>query len=259
MQPTVYVITVVYNGEKTIETTIRSVIDQTYGNLKYIVIDGGSSDNTVEIIKRYSDKIVQFISEKDNGVYDAMNKAIKYINEEDAYLLFLNSDDYFASDKSVESVMEQMNHEDFIYSKINYCSDKEQIILGSEVMTMKELIFKKMCYHQATFYKRSIFDKIGLYDIKYKIAADYEFSLRAFSNAELEKKYIDQVVSVVNAGGLSNQYKLSVKEKTNIIKKYFSFGTFALAWIYNYFYIIPICFTKQVLNPKLYKKRFHQN
>ena|GEM_PF-1695657 len=258
MKPLVYVITVVFNGEKTIKTTINSVLDQTYENLKYIIIDGGSSDNTIEIVKKYSSQINCFISEKDTGVYDAMNKGIKCSMEEDAYLLFLNADDFFTSKDIVERVMRQVKNEDFIYCKINYFSDKEQIILGEE-LNMKELGLKKMCYHQATFYRKGVFDQIGLYDIRYRIAADYEMSLRVFSNPSLSRKYINEIVSNVSAGGLSNQYLLSINEKIKIIKKYFSLNVLVVAILYNYFYITPICFIKELFNPKLYAKHFHES
>lgn len=173
------VVTVVYNGEKTIEQTIKSVVNQTYPDIEYIVIDGGSTDKTLEIIKKYKEKIACVISEKDEGIYDAMNKGIRMATGD--VISFLNSDDwyeqgvfeklayYFESDSTVDIVSAcPINvYEDKIIPETYWKKDVEEVHL------------KILYAHPATFHKKSLFDTVGLYNTKYKLAADPDWYLRA--------------------------------------------------------------------------------
>lgn len=169
------IITVVFNGVSIIENTIKSVINQTYKNLEYIVIDGGSTDGTIDIIKRYEDKITFWISEPDKGIYDAMNKAID--RSVGLWLNFMNAGDYFYSDKVIEDIFEPQNN----YSQ--YAA-----VYGNAEYRLQHFSYIRPAYdcdrdhfmpfsHQAAFVRADIAKK-NKFNLKYKIAADTEFFLR---------------------------------------------------------------------------------
>lgn len=232
------IITVTYNSEKTIERTIKSVLEQKNVNYEYIIIDGNSSDRTIEIVEMYRSKFgnkLRVISECDEGAYDAMNKGISIATGD--LLCFLNSDDQF-NGSVLESVyyMYMKNksvdiyYGNVLYTEINSKGEKIEIKLNAEKNISK--IKKGMIFcHQSSFVKRELFDKIGGFDIKYKIAADWEFFLRAYTqNATF--LYVDNIISIFNAGGLSsNDYSI---ENHAIRKKYKIFKVF------DYYYFSEI-------------------
>lgn len=163
------VITVCFNAAQTLERTMQSVIDQTYSNIEYIIIDGGSTDGTVDIIKKYSGKLSYWISERDKGVYDAMNKGIKISTGE--YINFMNSGDTFCDNKVVENVVCYLkDNPDVLYGATKF-------VYKNGLMNMKPLklsaIKEKMVFcHQSSFVKTGILKEF-LFDTNYKIAADY--------------------------------------------------------------------------------------
>ncbi len=128
-KPLMSIITVVFNGEKFLEQTIQSVINQTYKNIEYIIIDGGSTDGTLDIIKKYKDKIDYWASEKDEGIYDAMNKGIKVAKGK--YLAFINADDWYEDNalNHVFSAYSQNQNIDFFYGNLNFIKDGGEVVL----------------------------------------------------------------------------------------------------------------------------------
>ncbi|MCU7835973.1 MAG: glycosyltransferase [gamma proteobacterium symbiont of Taylorina sp.] len=198
--PLLTVITVVYNGEKHIEQTVLSVLSQTYRYIEYIIIDGNSIDNTLNIINLYEDQINCIISEPDNGISDAMNKGV--LNSCGDFLIFLHADDYFYSD-------------DVLQKAVKYIDDDTDILLtdiqfGKELRRRKPrrfnfwMNFKTGVFHQGSICSRKLFNKIGNFDEKFKIAMDYDFFLRAFHN-KIKWKYCPIILSVMRETGVSSQ------------------------------------------------------
>lgn len=176
----VSIITVCLNSEETIEQTIKSVIEQTYKNIEYIVIDGQSTDGTGEIIKKYSNKITKVVSEPDRGIYDAMNKGISYASGD--IIGLLNSDDWYEPDAVQHAVDAFMTSDaDVIYGKISmvYGNGYEAVLKNADIKSLDY----RMCIQQtASFVKKTAYEKFGLYDQTYKIAADYELYLKIYRN-----------------------------------------------------------------------------
>lgn len=194
--PVVTVVTVVYNGVRDIEHTILSVLDQTYPNIEYLVIDGGSSDGTVDIIKKYNEKIAYWISESDGGIYFAMNKAIEKATGE--WIHFRNCGDYFYNNLSVSSIFihpidmtVQVLHGDCQFLTLSGCFNRKPSVLT--------ISYKKCMpvFHPSTFVRTSLMKKMD-FNTKYKSSADYEFFFKCL---ELDYKfeYRPVLISIYNA------------------------------------------------------------
>ncbi len=175
---TISVITVVYNGAAFLEQTIQSVINQTYNNIEYIIIDGGSDDGSVNIIKRHDDAINYWVSEPDRGIAHAMNKGI--LASTGDYLLFLHADDYFLNEHVVQIAVSQINDGcDIAAFNIIFQNAGRSIEYRSSGFDYW-LNFKTSLRHQAVFCSRRLFKRLGGFDESYKVAMDYEFWLRAY-------------------------------------------------------------------------------
>lgn len=199
-----------YNCDDTLECTLDSLLNQTFNQYKVIFIDGKSNDGTLNIINIYKEKFenkgieVIIISEEDKGIYDAMNKGICKVNS--GYIFFLNSNDIFLSDNIFSEVSKYLKDEvnDIVYGNVL----TNQIIKQNRRLD-KQIIFNGIC-HQSAFIKKSLFDELGLYDEKFKISADYDFFVKAYSNKKIFK-YIDLDIIKYDLNGFSS-------EKDNILK-----------------------------------------
>ncbi len=213
--PLLSVITVSFNSAKTIEQTILSVINQTYKNIEYIIIDGGSTDGTVDIIKKYNNKIKYWISEKDNGIYDAMNKGVDRASSK--YLNFMNSDDYFFSNTIIEEVAPLFNSEyEIIYgnTEIRYKDFKSIKIWGKPAH-----IWMGPVNHQSSFIKTEIMKKYK-YNVSNKIVADFEFFLNVYYHGGKIIK-INNIIASYSNEGISQQKEVQVIEDIyNTVKKF---------------------------------------
>ena len=171
------IITVSYNSEKTIARTIESVIDQTYDNIEYIIIDGGSTDGTINVIKTYEDQITYWISENDDGIYDAMNKGIQ--NASGEVVALLNSDDWYEID-TLKKVAQYFRDDiiDILCGRTNYIKNGK-IISQSKSYQPEEIHFRMIYAHPAMFVKKKVYDELGVFNLNYRFAADYEWTLRA--------------------------------------------------------------------------------
>ena len=239
--PLITVVTVVRNGEKTIEQTILSVINQTYTNVEYIVIDGASTDNTLGIIRKYEDRIDYWISEPDKGIYDAMNKGIGLATGD--YIALLNSDDWYEQD-TCEIIANKINElkADIYYGlirDIDKQSNKTMRIIGSEIHTINYY----MIPHQTCFVSKEMYTKFK-YDINYKFASDYDFIIKIYkSNASFY--FIEKIMTNCRTDGISSSMICSI-EKLDIRKKY-NFISLNKYYIKKIFVIINYIYTKFIL------------
>ncbi len=211
------IITASFNNVSTIETTLKSVLSQSYENIEYIIVDGNSSDGTFEIIEKYSEHITKIIHEADSGIYDALNKGINASSSD--IIAFLHADDFFADEFVVENVLKTFEEKktDSVYGDLDYVwavnPDKIVRHWESGLFTQNKLRNGWMPPHPATFIKRDIYLKYGFFNTDFKIAADYESILRFFGKARISTCYLPKVLIKMRTGGASNR---SVK---NIILK----------------------------------------
>ena len=197
MKLKISVVTVSYNAVSTIEDTIKSVVNQTYDNIEYIIIDGGSTDGTVDIIKKYSDKISYWISEPDKGIYDAMNKGI--LAATGCYVCFIGADDTFFSNTSLSDVEEKLD----IQANCIYYGDVKLRPSGKVYdrnFSLFKLIRKNIC-HQAIFYPTSLL-KNHRYSLKYKAYSDYYQNI-LFWGMGIKFKYVPITIANFTIGGFS--------------------------------------------------------
>lgn len=218
-RPLVSVITVVYNGASTIEQTIQSVINQTYKNIEYIIIDGGSTDGTKIIVNKYRNNITYFISESDNGLYDAMNKGIKQSKGD--IVGIINSDDWYDTN-AIEQVVDAFETDSITEVVcgvvINITEQGEQVI--QKQASLERIWYQMPTSHPAIFCRKSVYEKYGLFDLTYKIAADYELMMRFFVN-NVNFKYINYVLAYFREGGISQRQRcLCAEEYYRIAIKY---------------------------------------
>lgn len=212
----VSIITTVFNGGEFIESAIKSVLGQSYRNIEYIVVDGGSTDGTGEIINEYRSKIAKTVSEKDKGIYDGMNKGIKLATGD--IVGILNSDDFYASTGAIESVVRAMgeNGVDIVFGDLVYVDPKNtnKIVRIWRSSEYKEGKFQKgwMPPHPAFFVKRKVYDKYGIFNLDFKISADYELMLRFLKKNKVRSYYLPKILVKMRAGGKSN------KNIKNIVK-----------------------------------------
>lgn len=194
------IITVVYNAVKTIGQTIQSVLKQDYTEIEYIIIDGGSTDGTLDIIKNYESNIAYWISESDQGIYNAMNKGID-ISTGDV-IAFLNSDDWY-EDGVIKYIAEGFKENiDVLIGRVNFY-ENDKILRSQKNLLNPEELRRSMIYcHQGVFAKRELFIKFGKFDEKYKIAADYDWLLRIY-NEGVMFKITDIVLANFRTGGMS--------------------------------------------------------
>jgi putative colanic acid biosynthesis glycosyltransferase len=211
------VVTVTYNAYDLLEKTIRSVINQTYGNIEYIIIDGDSTDNTSVLLEQYKHDIAVCVSEKDKGIYDAMNKAIQLATGE--WIIFINAGDFFASDNVIKKVFSEHNvtDYDFIYGQHIWNDGLTRDVVPNRPL---ELMWQRICFSHQSLFSRASLMKERPYKLNYKIVSDYENYFHHYSNG---KKFmsVDVPVSVFLAGGTShiNFFKRTY-ERWSVVRKY---------------------------------------
>lgn len=218
------IITVCYNSAATLEKTILSVAVQSYIDIEYIIIDGLSTDKTISIIHKHQDKISKWISEPDQGLYDAMNKGIALATGD--LIGILNSDDTFFSDNVIASVaaFHIKNNIDASIGKVVQHLEKGKIIrtYSSKRWGPEKLKIGFMPPHPSIFFKRELFDKFGVYEPKFKIGADYELITRFFLKNKISWKYSGITTTAMLVGGLSSSgassYNLITKEIQKALK-----------------------------------------
>lgn len=223
-RPLVSVITVVFNGEQHLEETILSVIKQNYDNVEYIIVDGGSTDGTLEIIKRYEDQIDYWVSEPDSGVYDAMNKGIRLAAGE--WINLMNCGDVFSDGSLLKTVFSEKFDPKIHLLYGEAITENKQFnitkVIGKELDSIEDFYYGMPLCHQAVFHRRQAFKKYGLFDLKYKIAADYVWLCMFFDEAFENAQYIDQVIANYEHGGFaSDNLSYAKKEEYMFSKNFF--------------------------------------
>ena len=211
--PLISVITVSYNASKTIEKTILSVLKQTYTNVEYIIIDGGSTDATVDIISKYKNDISVFISEKDEGISDAFNKGIGYATGE--LIGIINADDWYEKDACEIMALNYSKRFDVYYGNCNIYDFRNQVKLKKP--NFNKLNFGMSIYHPSCFITKRAYEISGLYSKKYALTMDYDLLLR-LKNLNFQFKYIDKTISNFRLGGISNSFKKQGLKETLQIK-----------------------------------------
>jgi glycosyltransferase involved in cell wall biosynthesis len=228
--PLISIVTIVKNGENYLDQTITSVLAQTYPNIEYIVIDGGSSDGTIDIIKKYEEKIAYWLSEPDNGISEAFNKGIKVASGE--LIGIVNSDDWF-EDGAIKNVVEiyKNNKCDVICFAVKFWEKNKKILLSHP--DIESITRETSIHHSGVFIKKSVYEKLGLYDTSYNYAMDYELLLR-FKMCGVKFCSANLLVSNRRLEGISYKNRtLALKEVRRARSKYFSKSNV----FFNYWFI----------------------
>lgn len=199
--PKLSIITVNYNNHEGLKKTVQSVFAQTFTDYEYLIIDGGSDDGSKAFIENSADKLVFWVSEKDTGVYDAMNKGIAKAKGE--YLLFLNSGDFLLDDNVLQNVFTENPSKDIIYCDLYWEIDGNKVHQPYPDALSFEHFVEKELPHQASFIKKELFTIVGFYDTQYKIIADWKFFILAIIKHNCSYQHISLPVSVCDRKGIS--------------------------------------------------------
>ncbi|WP_276485269.1 glycosyltransferase family 2 protein [Paraflavitalea pollutisoli] len=254
--PLVSIVTIVYNGEKYIEHTIKSVLGQTYQHIEYIIVDGGSKDNTLSIVRKYEDKIAVVISEPDKGISDAFNKGIRAATGN--IIGIINADDWYEPD-AVKNIVEQGSSYDVVFGNLQLWKEgkKDFMIKGNLLFLEKEMSVN----HPTVFVKSTCYQQFGTFDLSFRCAMDYDLMLRLKVNG-CRFGYVDQVISNMRWEGFSDKrWMLGCRETLAIKNNYLP----ARKWrnyLYFYKHVIAIALPKFVERiglgaiVKAYRSRF---
>lgn len=248
------VITVCFNTVSTLEKTILSVLNQSYPNIEYIIIDGGSTDGSVDIIKKYADRLAYWVSEPDRGVYDAMNKGIIVATGD--YTIFINSGDYFYSnDVLMHLSNERFEDADLIYGPVYVESKKGYSLWEADALFLKTKNKRRLVFgaqgicHQGLFTKTALLKKY-MFDLNYSICADTDLTYKIFLNGNHVVKKLDFIVSVYDSSidGISHNKSIEIIRQ---YKRIYSFNNDVLFYILLFFYCSKI-YIKRIVNSWLH-------
>ncbi len=215
-KPKFSIITVSYNCKNDLEKTLDSVCNQTYRNYEYIVIDGDSNDGTKELLKSREKDITYWVSKKDEGIYNAMNKGARVAQGD--YLYFLNAGDTFVDDNTLDDVDNEIdNNQDLIYGRIKVVNKRNnKSYIKGKALTKFNLKLGNKVSQQAVFMKKEIFDKVGGLDERYKIAADFDLLCKVFEGTHIIKR-IDLIICNYDGGGVSSNVRKSYDDTSKVI------------------------------------------
>jgi len=238
------IITVVHNNAENIKDAINSVHGQTYKNIEHIIIDGLSTDGTVEIVKSYGKRINKFITEKDKGIYDAMNKGIALASGD--IIGILNSDDIYFDDKVLEDVVNVFNEKqtDSIYGDLIYVEKKD---INKVVRYWKSSAFKLGSFakgwhppHPTFFAKRSLYHNHGSFDLNMRVSADFDLMLRFLEKNKITTSYIPRVLVKMRTGGESNKsFKNIIVSNMSILKSFKKNNIQVNKFMYLFYRLMP--------------------
>lgn len=219
----VSIITITYNSAATLEDTIKSVVSQDFPDIEYIIVDGLSKDSTLSIVNRYSPYIAKVVSEKDKGLYDALNKGIRLATGE--VVGMLHSDDLYADNNVISKVAQQFAADpsvEALYADMVFVdrNDSGKVLRTWKAGAYEEDAFKKgwMPPHPTFFVRKSVYDRFGGFNLDLKLSADYELMLRLIHKHKIKIAYLPETIVKMRMGGLSN-HSFFVKLKANIEDK----------------------------------------
>lgn len=236
--PVVSIITVVYNSEAFIERTIQSILNQTYPNIEHVILDGASKDNTISIIQKFDHQIAYWKSEKDSGIYDAMNKAQEFTTGD--YVMFLNSGDEFSSDTVLSDVFAKDILADVYYGDTQITDIDGNPLRNRRLrppykLTWKDFRYGMLVCHQSIIIRKSLSEK---YNTKYRIAADIDWAIRSIKNAK-NIVNTDIPISKFMEGGMSSiHHRKGLEERYQILNTHFGYIPNALVHIYMVFRLL---------------------
>lgn len=218
------IITICYNNAVGLERTLKSVAAQTFSNFEQIVIDGGSTDETIKVIEKFDSLISYWVSEKDNGIYNAQNKGLKVANAQ--YCLFLNAGDYLANESVLATIFNKELPEGVIYGDMFIVFPDGKIILGKmpKVLDLPHMIGDTL-WHPVSFIPRELFTKFGGYDESLKMVADYDFFLKVIMKHHVKATSFGMPIAVFSLDGLSSNPKnkqQELAERKLVQERYFS-------------------------------------
>ena len=217
------IITINYNNSQGLRQTIESVINQDFKDFEFLIVDGNSNDGSKEIIQTYADRLTNFVSEADNGIYHAMNKGIRMATGR--YLLFLNSGDTLIDNNVLKQVNDAINgNTDLYYGDILFQEPTKTKRLTSPEKLTFDFFFTENLPHQASFIRRGLFDEIFNYNEDLKIVSDWEFLIYAVCKANISYKHLPIIVSLYDGNGISSNsdnYKMMYAERDLVLKKHF--------------------------------------
>jgi len=242
-KPVISVVTVVFNGEKFLEDTIQSVINQTYDNVEYIIIDGGSTDGTLDIIKKYVNQIDYWVSEKDEGIYDAWNKAVSVLSG--VWVSFLGADDtYKPTALSLYADMIAVSPEiNYISSRVDLMKSGKRVRVVGEAFSAVSFKKRMNVAHVGSLHKRELFLKTGLFNLNYKVVSDYEFFVRNLS--KIRAGFINESCANMQVGGVSDGSTLVFQEVAKVKLKY-GLRTKYSAWLEKNYSIFKWLLRKKI-------------
>ena len=250
--PKVSIITVVYNGAAHLEQTIQSVLKQSYDNMEYIIIDGGSTDGTLDLVKQYADDIAYWVSEPDGGIYDAMNKGIAKATGEIVGLI--NADDWYEED-AIEKVLQafEKTEADVLHGGMFIVKEKGEGFVKSVTEDLGILSKGMLLNHPTVFAKRSLYEQHGGFDTSYRIVADWEMMMR-WKSQGVKFTALDETLANFRMGGVSSEHlKRSFEEKHRVRQTYGTYGTFD--WYYVYDKLKSILPAEKLLEISLSKQK----
>ena len=237
MQPKFSIITVTFNADKVLEKTIQSVISQTYRNMEHVIVDGGSKDHTLDIVKKYQEHIGPVISEPDKGLYDAMNKGIRMATGD--YLCFLNAGDELHDKETLQHLVLTLKGKDWpdvIYGETAIVDENGSFLHMRRLSTPEQLTWKSfkqgmLVCHQAFLPKRELALK-HLYDLQYRFSADFDWCIRIMKEAKYLHNTRLTLINYLNEGMTTRNHKASLKERFRIMVKHYGWVSTILhhAW-----------------------------
>ena len=226
------------NNLNGLKKTLESVVAQDYPNIEYLIIDGGSTDGSVSFIENNKQTIHYWTSEKDNGIYDAMNKGITQANG--AYLLFLNSGDYLYSNKAISKLIRNGINEDIIYGNLGVFKNSSLEIITFPSKLGRTHFQYGFLPHQATLIRRHLFLKFGFYKTEFQIISDWIFFLDMIVKYKVSYRYVNELISIFDLTGISSQQSsreiIKSEIKYYLKQNYFStYLYFKIRWIATYY------------------------
>jgi glycosyltransferase involved in cell wall biosynthesis len=242
-------ITVCFNSERTIDSTIKSVLNQTYNDVEYIIVDGGSTDTTLDIVESYQsifNRRLHLQSEPDNGLYDAMNKGIQMATGE--VIALLNSDDLFSDDRALEKVINVFTNNsklDSVYADLYYVSQYDTNKIVRRWITGDRRLFKTGWHpaHPTLYLKKRVYEKYGIFNLDFKLASDFELMLRFFEKHRISSFYIPDAFVKMRLGGETNKSFQNIYQQNLECIKAFEINEINFnKWLYPLYRVLPKIF-----------------